>query len=872
VVSESRYFIPEQHFPFASKYLNYKGFRLHYIDEECLDKNIQNPPVVILLHGNPTWCFFYREVISSLKSTHRVIAMDYIGCGLSDHPTSDHFRAKDRVAEVEFLYQSLNIKNFSIVMHDWGGAIGTSFLQKHLECVDKIVYLNTTLTEVESLPFMIKSAANALLGPLITKYTPQFLNYLTGPGAVTKLKPWVKAGYYYPYQTVARRTAIWDFVSDIPFSENHPTYSEMTSLAAGFAQMQDKPIKIIWGLKDPCFHPYMLRKVAAHFPNAHVVEVPNAGHLLIDDEPELVCREIKSFLESSDQNLAQNVKKNFSEVFHPASGINALFKNFLKNSESVDNLPAAIIPKVSGSFLQYRQVTFREIKARINQYSRGLAELGVTAGHRVLMLVPPGEDFLALTYAVMSRGAVPCFVDPGVGREKLFKCIKDCDPHVLIGTPKAHLLRLRGKRLFPSLFLSIWTSEVSAFGGVALNYFKRFSASEISPLESPYGIAMIAFTSGATGTPKGVIFSNEMIETQLEIFIKNFEFSAGEKDLPLLPIFSIFSSAMGVSSVFAPIDPARPLQLDPSIIIRIIQDLGVQSSFGSPTLWDKISEYGMRHAEKLVSIKRILMAGAPVSDLIFNRVSALIPNGHASTPYGATESLPVTQGIKDQIINYRDIRASAGEKGTPVGVPISQCQVRVIELAPAVVKDISETVALDAFCIGEIIVKGKHVSPAYLNRVDANLQGKIKDDQEFWHRIGDVGYLDNEGRIYYCGRKSHVVFSAERTYYPDPVENIFNDHPKVRRSALVSVGKGSAGYQIAGVAIEPIAGHFPKNSKQQSEFLEQLLELAKSDVVTSGIKNFYFIESFPVDARHNAKIFRDVLSEQITKNDFQRAA
>jgi acyl-CoA synthetase (AMP-forming)/AMP-acid ligase II/pimeloyl-ACP methyl ester carboxylesterase len=856
-------FIPEKHFPFESKFLDYKGFKLHYIDEGS-----RNKPAVLLLHGNPTWVFFYRKVIQALKDNYRVIAIDYIGCGLSDHPTSDHFRAIDRVNEVDFVYQSLGLEKFSIVMHDWGGAIGTRFLQRHLDKVEKIIYLNTTLTEVESLPLMIKSSANKIFGPLLTKYTPQFLKYLVGPGAVSKLPDWIKSGFLYPYQTIDRRTAIWDFVKDIPFTEGHPTYAEMTNLAADFSLMQDKPIKIIWGLKDPCFHPYMLRKVAAHFPKAQVLEVPNAGHLLIEDEPEIVCNAISDFL-SSDSSVQR--LKTESEVFHPHSGVNALFRNFINIVDSVENNPAAIVTKCSANQVDYRQITFRELKLRINQYSKGLADLGLSAGHRVLMLVPPGEEFLALAYAVMSRGAVPCFVDPGVGREKLFKCIRDCDPHLLIGAPKAHLLRLKGKRLFPNLFASVWTTEVHAFGGVSLGFLKRFSASEITPLESPQGIAMIAFTSGATGTPKGVIFTNEMIESQLNIFKKYFGFTSGQKDLPLLPIFSIFSCAMGVSSVYAPIDPAKPLQLEPSVIIKIIQDLGISTSFGSPTLWDKISEYGMRHAEKLVSIKRILMAGAPVSDTVFNRVSSLIPNGQACTPYGATESLPVTSASISEICDYRKVLAKNGERGTPVGRPIDECKIKVIAPADAVVKDISETTELNAFEIGEIIVKGTHVSPAYLNRVDANLQGKIKDGDSFWHRIGDVGYLDDQGRIYYCGRKSHVIFASDRTYYPDPVENIFNEHPQVKRSALISAGK-SGSFQIVAVAIEPHPSYYPKSPNEKLKFIEELLLIAKSNSVTSSISNFYFFESFPVDARHNAKIFRDILSEMVIKDDAKFAA
>ena len=438
------------------------------------------------------------------------------------------------------------------------------------------------------------------------------------------------------------------------------------------------------------------------------------------------------------------------------------------------------------------------------------------------------------------------------------RCIKDCDPQALIGTPKAHLLRLRGKKLFPNLKFTIWTTEFHIFGGSSLGFLKRFSVGEIAPVESPQGISMIAFTSGATGTPKGVIFTNEMIERQLEIFKADFGFSAGDKDLPLLPIFAIFCTAMGVSSVFPPMDPAKPLELDSATIIKIIQDLGVTSSFGSPTLWDKISDYCIRHSEYLNSIKKILIAGAPVSDDVLGRVQKIVPSGKVLTPYGATECLPVTAPSGATISALRSVLSLDQEEGTPVGSVVSGTEVRIIKIGEAVIKSIDQTEQQPVRTIGEIIIRGKQVSPAYLNRVDANLFGKIKDGDTFWHRIGDVGYLDGDGNIFYCGRRSHIVETADRTYYPDPVENIFNRHPTVKRSALISPSKG-----VVGLAIEPKPGSFPKVQAQKDAFIKELLQLGSASPVTEDIQDFYFFEKFPVDARHNAKIFRDLLSQQV---------
>lgn len=845
--AQEGFFALRRDLPFESRFLEYNGFKIHYLDEG-------SGPVVFLLHGNPTWCFFYRNLIGELKKNFRVIAIDYIGCGLSDHPEDAHFRARDRVAEVEYIYRHLGISSFSVVMHDWGGAIGTKFLQAHLDRVQGIVYLNTTLTEVESLPPMIKASAHPLIGKFLTKYTKQFLRYLIGPGAVKKLSRAVKEGYLYPYQTMARRTAIWDFVRDIPFEHDHPTYPDMVELAEGFRNMSAIPVKIVWGLQDPCFHPYMLRKVAAHFPHAEIVEIADAGHLVLEDAPEVTNREISTFLQSVVSGAyAKSIVK-----FNARPGVNALYQALKTLPESLHDQAAAIIPHVVGTAMQYSPITYRELLTRINQYHRGLVDLGLRPGDRVLMLVPPGEEFLSLTYAVMACGAIPAFVDPGVGKDKLFKCIKDCDPHALIGAPKAHLLRLKGRTLFPNLKFSLWATHTWSFGGTNLSFLRRFSAAELPAEESPEGISFIAFTSGATGTPKGVIFTNKMIEAALKIFTDVFGFQHHSKDLPLLPIFSIFSCALGVSSVFPPMDAAKPLSLDPSLIVRIIKDLGVHSSFGSPTLWDKISDYCMRHSEQLPSLTTLLMAGAPVSMQLLDRVERLSSGCKVFTPYGATECLPVTAAPAAEIRALQGVTSVKGELGTPVGKPVTGTRIRVIKLGAAIIREIEETVECAPLEVGEILVQAPQASPLYLNRVDANLQGKIRDGDTFWHRIGDVGYVDTAGNLFYCGRKSHVVEVGESVFYSDPVENIFNQNPKVRRTALIKAPDGSAA-----LAVEPLSGQFPDNQAKREQFVGELRELSKTSPVTQMIQKYYFFRTFPVDARHNAKIFRDELTASV---------
>lgn len=827
-------------FPYESRYLFISGFRMHYVDEG-------SGPCVLLLHGNPTWSFYYRRLIENLKEHFRVIAPDFIGLGLSDHPQDIKFRAEDRIKHLQEFVDKLELNSFSLVMHDWGGSLGTGLAVRNPERIERIVYLNTTLTETEALPAIIKMAATPYIGKILTKYTKRFLKFTTQLGVSRKLSKEVKSGYYLPYKNSTARSAIWNFVDDIPFDSSHPTYALMMELAEQIEKLRDKQVQIVWGLRDPCFHREMLNKVARFFPQAEVLEISEASHLVLEDAPDTAIPAISNFLRLGPGQLARTEKPAVN------GDANALYSSFQRWVESHPRSPAVIEPLFLPDMVRYGQASFQDLASRINKYQRGLLELGMRVGDRVLMLVPPGIDFLALSYAVMGRGAIPIFVDPGIGKEALFACVKHINPDVLIGSARAQLLRLKRAEIMPNLRFYLTVSDWIWTGGPNLNYLKRFSSKPL-PAESASSASLIAFTSGATGAPKGVVFTNDMLREQLRIFREVFGIAEQKRDLPLLPIFSLFQLANGVCSVIPPIDPSRPLSLSAERVLKVVHDLGVSYSFGSPTLWNKIAEYCVRSGEDLGQIEKIFMAGAPVSESVLERVKEVLPDGEVFTPYGATEALPVSLVSATEIKGKKLRPADGGELGTYVGQSIDGVSIKVIPPHEGKLESFSEC---GSFEIGEVIVSGKNVSPEYFENPEANELGKIHlRDDTIWHRMGDVGYLDDEGHLYYCGRKAHAVKAPSRTYYSIPVERIFNEHPKVKRSALVSLGENAE----PGVVIEPFPQHFPDGEPARSEFLKEIEALAAENELTNKIQWFFLHPSFPVDARHNAKIFRDKLS------------
>jgi acyl-CoA synthetase (AMP-forming)/AMP-acid ligase II len=373
--------------------------------------------------------------------------------------------------------------------------------------------------------------------------------------------------------------------------------------------------------------------------------------------------------------------------------------------------------------------------------------------------------------------------------------------------------------------------------------------------------ALIAFTSGATGTPKGVIFTNEMLEEQLRTIRDVLGQEAGGSDLTLLPIFSLYNVALGVTSVFPIMPVGKPLALDPAHVVKLISDVGIQSSFGSPTLWNKIAEYVVRTGGTLPTIKRVFMAGAAVPRTTLDLVKRVIPNGESATPYGATEALPVTYITAEQLESVIRQPAVTGEVGTLVGKAVPGVEILIVESSNDVLKTAAELKPLPVGRIGEVLVRGRGVSPEYLHRPDANRLGKVLDGANFWHRIGDLGYLDASGYLYYCGRKSHSLYTAARAFHSVPIEEIFNAMKAVRRTALVLLKNGTE----PGLVVEPKPEFWPETEQQKESFLEELRATAANSELTREIKHFFFHRSFPVDARHNAKIFRDQLSEWADK-------
>ena len=455
-----------------------------------------------------------------------------------------------------------------------------------------------------------------------------------------------------------------------------------------------------------------------------------------------------------------------------------------------------------------------------------------------------------------------------MGKSHVFKCLDEVVPDGFVAIPPVHLVR----RLMPGRYRN---ARFNITVGPNRGWFGNISYRDLIERGSKSGTelpqtdatdsAAIIFTSGSTGPPKGVHYEHGMFDAQVDLIRDRFGIQPGEVDLPGFPLFALFNLAMQVTTVIPDMDPTRPADVDPVKILEAIENNGVTQAFGSPALWNTVGRYCERNGTHLRGLRRILSAGAPVPNHVLQRMTnALPPGADIFTPYGATECLPVAAIGGRQVLSETAQQTAAGA-GTCVGTIFDQMEVRIIETTFDPIEEINQAQELVAGQIGEIIVRGPVATREYFRREDATTLAKIPDnsDDSFWHRMGDVGYFDDQGRLWFCGRKAHIVWTPEGPMYSVRCEAIFNQHANVYRTALVGIGE--RGQQIPAIVAEPEQGQYPNDQSEEKRLIEELLQLGQTNSMTSGIKHVILHRSLPVDTRHNIKINREQLAKWAAK-------
>lgn len=503
-------------------------------------------------------------------------------------------------------------------------------------------------------------------------------------------------------------------------------------------------------------------------------------------------------------------------------------------------------------------ITYAQLDARSDAIAAGLARRGIVRGTRTVVMVRPTPEFFLLMFALFKAGAVPVLVDPGIDRRALKQCLDEARPEAFIGIP----LALLAKALLgwaKSARVRITTGRRAWLADATLADVERDGAGAGPQLAdtAPDDVAGLLFTSGSTGVPKGVVYRHRHFVAQVAMLRDAFGIEAGGIDLPTFPPFALFDPALGLTSIIPDMDPTRPAKADPRKLHAAIRRFGVTQLFGSPALMRVLAGHG----EPLPTVRRVTSAGAPVPPEVVARMLALLPpDAQLWTPYGATECLPVAVIEGRELLALRE-RTEAGS-GTCVGRPVARNTVRIIRIDDGAIADWSDALQVAPGQVGEITVAGPSATDAYFNRDAQTALAKIRErlpdgGERIVHRMGDLGWFDADGRLWFCGRKSQrVVVDAVTTLCTEQVEPVFNAHPGVARTALV--GTGAQGMQSPVLCVELNAGI---GKREWPRIERELRHLGEGFVHTAKVDTFLrYPKPFPVDIRHNAKIGRETLA------------
>jgi acyl-CoA synthetase (AMP-forming)/AMP-acid ligase II len=505
-----------------------------------------------------------------------------------------------------------------------------------------------------------------------------------------------------------------------------------------------------------------------------------------------------------------------------------------------------------------KKISFVELNKMADMYANYFASEGLRPGDITILMVTPSIEFICLTLALFKLGTPIVLIDPGMGYRNLLRCIDRVRPKFLVGIPKAILF----SKIFPKPFQTVEKVFCcgNSYGIFGLDITKDIKDTGASyPVYQPTetDLAAIIFTTGSTGPPKGVRYEHSIFSAQLCLIEQYYSIGPDDVDQPAFPLFALFSAALGACSVIPDMDPTQPAKVNPEKFVASILKHQVSYSFGSPAIWNVVSRYCIDHGIILSSVRKVLMAGAPVPYELLKRVRDILPvDALVFTPYGATESLPIVSIEAGEVVAETWEQSQKG-KGTCVGRPLPGIEIEIIAISDDPLAKLTRDMVVDKGEIGEIIVRGDVVTKAYLNNPEETRLAKIKDGETFWHRMGDVGYLDPTDRLWFCGRRAHRVVTKKTTLFSVPCEAIINEHPDIYRSALVGISdhEGS-NTKIPIIIVEPKSNR----TINKKTLIKEVKSRAGQSELTSDIEYFLVHKNFPVDIRHNAKIFREKLA------------
>ncbi|WP_136586995.1 alpha/beta fold hydrolase [Microbacterium hydrothermale] len=830
----------------------------HVLDtgDALAERGIEPIGTIVAVHGNPTWSYLWRALVNASivradagRAAWRVVAVDQLEMGFSERSALRRTLAQ-RIADLDALVSELGIRGPIVTIgHDWGGPVSLGWAVENRDRLAAVIALNTAVHHPEGadLPFALRVATARGMLAAGTTGTTAFLDVTL---ALADLDPAVRAAFRAPYATVARRRGIGGFVADIPATPDHESTPALHRLSAGLREL-DVPALLLRGPKDPVFGEDHLDDLTERLPHADVHRFEGAGHLIAEERP------------YADVVLDWLDEKVVDAAAAPARSRRSSAKKRTGTGTSTDAAPAgrlwdaldarrddddtAMIDMTTTSRAgEPLRVSWRELSTRVDEIAAGLDAFGVRAGDRVSLLVQPGPTLTAALYACLRIGAVVVVADRGLGIRGLSRAVRGAVPDVVIGEvaglAAARALGWPGRRI-SSAALPAATSR--ALGVEAsLSDLARAGRGRALP-EPPFADAdaAVLFTSGSTGPAKGVVYTHAQLTALRDTLAAHFSVTADTGLVTGFAPFALLGPALGTRSATPDMDVSAPRTLTAAAVAAAVRASDARIVFLSPAAVANVVATADRLTDAdrsaLARVRTFLSTGAPVGVELLRAAQALMPNAVAHTPYGMTECLLVADVTLPEI----EAAAGAGGDGVCVGRPLGTGEVRISPL-DARGRSADETTT-EAGVTGEIVISAPHLKRGYF-RLHLTDREARRGLPARWHRTGDVGHLDAEGRLWVEGRLPHVITTAERPVTPVGVEQDVETVPAVERAA--AVGVGPVGRQVVVAVVETDV----RRPALASPDLTDAVRAATAQPLAAVLA----VPALPTDIRHNSKIDR----------------
>lgn len=782
---------------------------------------------VLCVHGNPTWSYLWRKVLSTAPVDVRVVAVDHLDMGYSERTATTRPLPR-RIDDLGAVVDALAVRGpVVVVAHDWGGPISLGWVLAHRDEVVGVALLNTAVHQPSgsSAPSVIRLARSAPVRHAATVATPAFVRGTTLLSG-RRLPRAVADAYAAPYRSAHQRAAVGDFVADIPLEADHVSAHALAGVAEGVRSLA-VPVLLLWGPGDPVFSDLYLHDLEERIPHAEVHRYDGARHLVIEDAPALVD-DLWTWIEGLRRPDASAPAGDVRE--EPLDRADRLWEALEHRAAQTPD-DVALAEPVDGA---WRAITWHRMAATVRDLAAGLAAMGVRRGDRVSVLIPVGADLVAVVYACWRIGASVVVTDAGLGARGMVRALRSAAPDHVIAVP-------RGVALVRAARLGVrgHVVPVRRLGSIAR------AGSELDLPQAP-GLddeALVAFTSGSTGPAKGVVYAHRQVQGTRDLLLQHYRLTSQDSLVAAFAPWAVLGPALGIASAIPDMDVTSPRTLTARAVADATRQVRGTVMWASPAALSSIlrTAAGLTDAQLagLQTLRLVMGAGAPVDASILHGVQRLIPSAQVRTPYGMTEVLPVCD------VAIEDIDAAGPGPGVLVGAPLPGVELRI----SSVDADGRATgpLASSPGVLGEVLVRAAHRKLRY-DRLWSTERAASRD--RGWHRTGDVGVLDADGRLWIAGRLAHVITTPSGPVAPVPIEQAVQRIPGVEQAACVGVGP--VGTQQVVVACVLADG---RTGPPDLRLIDDVRQAAGVPVAAVLLR-----ASLPVDIRHNSKIDRTAVA------------